>query len=807
MAECSVSRLKPPFSLEDLPWTSGRIEAEVNVSAITRAIAWLCTVVQQADAAHEGLECRVAALTQTEKENGQPQDHSLAERQEARRERTARELLELEVAGLRRDVASRARAEDVSNGLAQRGELLLSQLQGSLASETEQLHEQLRLVTKALTEQMDLANERIDSLLRKSTWDELLPRVRSLELALARPGPPTNEAIDESLWSVCAVEERVKALEAAAEEASANAPGATEMHDQILERIASLQSQIEDSGRETGQGEKQDIAKMGTDIAEVRSQVCQSQADVAEASRVQEEMRRLLSQLETRISDLATDVRTVVPGRDTQRRSAETTGVSGSVADDAANAGLGLHSVSATHDAGNEGDGLDRASLRGTLKRQAQLAQLRTDVDELQAQLSQISRSGLLPSPAPHASGDAASAELQAAVIAPDLPDLSSFSEEDTAKLTKIQAGARGHLARKHAAAAPTAVGARGATGAAGAAGATGAAGAAGPPGGSGSVAHDAANAGLGLHSVSAIHDAGNDGDGLDRASLRGTLAHVAQLRIDVDELHAQLAQVSRRGLLPSQAPHASGDAGSAELQASYTDGAKASFPDLLDTENNATLIANFANAVRGLQRDADLQSGKVQDLAEGARRVDSALPQLVHMLESLIQQLGGHGVDPDVLKGLSGVRDVLGMPAGDGPHPFVSETLLRDAIEQAQAEVRKWLKKLQDEIHRALGSKADAAHLKMLSLELEATANRRSRSLPATPPDENVGFAAITRIPMGPARCIVCDSKVEAPRQPTTLRRPWNVPGSQWQARLGASPSEPVLRRGAAQLPPIHPL
>merc|ERR1719272_822595 len=33
-----------------------------------------------------------------------------------------------------------------------------------------------------------------------------------------------------------------------------------------------------------------------------------------------------------------------------------------------------------------------------------------------------------------------------------ELPDLASFSKEDTAKLTKIQAGARGHLERKHAA-------------------------------------------------------------------------------------------------------------------------------------------------------------------------------------------------------------------------------------------------------------------------------------------------------------------------------------------------------------------
>lgn len=61
-----------------------------------------------------------------------------------------------------------------------------------------------------------------------------------------------------------------------------------------------------------------------------------------------------------------------------------------------------------------------------------------------------------------HGIGNPASCpRKKAAGTAPDLPDLSSFSEEDTAKLTKIQAGARGLLVRKQAGASPKAASSR----------------------------------------------------------------------------------------------------------------------------------------------------------------------------------------------------------------------------------------------------------------------------------------------------------------------------------------------------------
>jgi len=234
----------------------------------------------------------------------------------------------------------------------------------------------------------------------------------------------------------------------------------------------------------------------------------------------------------------------------------------------------------------------------------------------------------------------------------------------------------------------------------------------------------------------------------------------------------------------------------------------KAPFPNLMDVEGSAELMANFANAVRFLQKDSEMNSGKVRDLSEHGVKMDAALLQLLHMLDLLTKQLGSQGAGSDVLNGLGSVKNLLGMPPpGGGQEPFVSQASLDMAIDKSQADTQVRFLKLQEDVNNALGDKADAAHLRLLSMEMEE-AVRRPRSVPCTPRNDRDGFAAISRVPVGPARCIVCDSKVGAPMLPgpDTVRRPWReneVGGPGGWRKLVHSPTEPVIH-AKVELPPI---
>jgi len=188
--------------------------------------------------------------------------------------------------------------------------------------------------------------------------------------------------------------------------------------------------------------------------------------------------------------------------------------------------------------------------------------------------------------------------------------------------------------------------------------------------------------------------------------------------------------------------------------------------------------LANVFHAVRGVQRNADLTSAKVEDVVSGLAslksKVEAALPQLFHILERLctgssdladhnhhsthdshglqvLQELIGSTDDPQRLQFL---RDLIGSSARED-----HESLQR-AVEAMDANLRGQMCQLRNELLDRLGEKAGCDDLHTLFA--------RQQGLEAHPilaqlySEQTVEEPAVTRVPLLPARCISCDRKVE---------------------------------------------
>jgi len=184
--------------------------------------------------------------------------------------------------------------------------------------------------------------------------------------------------------------------------------------------------------------------------------------------------------------------------------------------------------------------------------------------------------------------------------------------------------------------------------------------------------------------------------------------------------------------------------------------------------------VRNISRAICGLQRDNDAHSAKLHDCIRAqtslAARVDTALPNVLHLVEELVQHLcqqqdGGSGsavVLPQHLRALC-IDFASQMPAGTSS--FVSQEAFRSALDATHRDVQASLETLRQELDASLKDKADNAHLKTLAVQLES-ASARTHQHHQYLMQHHIGHmseygsddAAAVR---GKLRCLCCDKAV----------------------------------------------
>jgi len=201
--------------------------------------------------------------------------------------------------------------------------------------------------------------------------------------------------------------------------------------------------------------------------------------------------------------------------------------------------------------------------------------------------------------------------------------------------------------------------------------------------------------------------------------------------------------------------------------------------------------VEHFCNALRGVQRDGDLAKGRLEDLSQGLLRLKDEvavlMAQLVNALQAKTREEGG-AVSGDALE-ICGKR-------------FVTGEALGVALERLEAGLRAELAKLQQELSRSLGDKAEANELGAFGDRLgQAMEHMQALSTQlGTTQEDMVDNAAIFRLPLLPGRCLSCSKKVEMTidrRSPYDRREPQGAPWpsrAQSQSRLRRDSSLPSL-------------
>jgi len=242
--------------------------------------------------------------------------------------------------------------------------------------------------------------------------------------------------------------------------------------------------------------------------------------------------------------------------------------------------------------------------------------------------------------------------------------------------------------------------------------------------------------------------------------------------------------------------------------------------------------VENLFRALRGLQKDHELSSSKLEDvevsLAALKAKVEQVLPQLLVAMEDLSQRQGRGGLGVGVADGAGGVDG--GDPSAQEaqrapspylaalrgfidrnavPAPFASLDALSKGLQAAEDGTQDSLKELRKELLNVLAGKADEDALRKLAGQLES-AYRELRSMfqqtmSAHLQESSVENAALVRLPLLPRRCVSCDKPVDLQfDQKFSPYDKSSVPAAGWPrreqpSRLAPSPGPIGSGAGAA--------
>jgi len=189
--------------------------------------------------------------------------------------------------------------------------------------------------------------------------------------------------------------------------------------------------------------------------------------------------------------------------------------------------------------------------------------------------------------------------------------------------------------------------------------------------------------------------------------------------------------------------------------------------------------VVNLSRALKGTQRDSEVNASKIDDLqralAKVKTRFEAALPQVLQVVEELHRPAAGAApaagsegaVAADVNPNVEGLRALLressneGKTEVDAPHPFVSQNGLRRALDAMQGDVQAWLNKLREDLIAALQGKADSDTLRRAIEDL--TNQVQTPQHVFLPPEvASAEGSAAMRFPVAQGRCLTCDTKVE---------------------------------------------
>jgi hypothetical protein len=184
--------------------------------------------------------------------------------------------------------------------------------------------------------------------------------------------------------------------------------------------------------------------------------------------------------------------------------------------------------------------------------------------------------------------------------------------------------------------------------------------------------------------------------------------------------------------------------------------------------ENGHHEVMNVSQVLRGVQRDSEINRGKIDDLkhAVGALRshIDTTLPQVLQVIQGIVSK--GLNLPVGVDAQLENIRHAVEEGATKDhsvPHPFVSQQALRETVEQLQKFIYEGLYKLHAEIESNIRGKADSHVVKCLSEQLtehEKQFPLMRRALQDVHPERLAEGAALSR--WGEMRCVSCNSKVD---------------------------------------------
>jgi len=218
--------------------------------------------------------------------------------------------------------------------------------------------------------------------------------------------------------------------------------------------------------------------------------------------------------------------------------------------------------------------------------------------------------------------------------------------------------------------------------------------------------------------------------------------------------------------------------------------------------EDGSREMANITHAVRGVQKDAERVSSKVDDLGAGLAalrgHVEAALPQLLSaMMEVAAQHGKATNVDDEAGSGdlLQAAHDACSREYTRTP-VFASreahETLQK--IQRAmEDEFRKQLTQLKEEMAR----QSNVGHDRLFHVNTRLQAAEKSLPLleqqlwqMAQSKESFVENPALTRVPLLEARCICCDQKAALME---AKQGPWSqggMPNTLWAQREPSCPA-----------------
>lgn len=188
--------------------------------------------------------------------------------------------------------------------------------------------------------------------------------------------------------------------------------------------------------------------------------------------------------------------------------------------------------------------------------------------------------------------------------------------------------------------------------------------------------------------------------------------------------------------------------------------------------------LQNLYIVVRALQRDASLQGVKVEGLADAVASVkasvEAALPHVLRFVEDLLKAQGaaGPGTKFEGTR-LEELFDQLG--AAGVPLRYATceaQEALKTDISDLEKRLRDEVCQLSSTIGQLLRGKADCDDVNALIGKL----NFHSKDHKTGGVDDVIEQTALIRTPLGPARCLACDRKLDVV---SSRPNPWDRGGS----------------------------